>query len=91
MAAIAAKEPALTEPVHCPNIFATGVMERTVGGITEIIFFIDRFPAWPGTEVEREIVARLTMETHKWEDTMAKSKHACIRDCLRRVPPLTVS
>jgi hypothetical protein len=78
--------PPLREPVAVPEVFATGAIVETVGGIAHIVFYQDRHEAWPKPP-ERIVVARIVMEAFRLD--ACNPKHACVRgDCQIRVQPM---
>lgn len=78
--------PPLREPVAVPEVFSTGAIVETVGGIAHIVFYQDRQEAFPLPPV-RIVVARVVMEAFRLD--ACNPKYACVRgDCHVRVQPM---
>lgn len=78
----------MEEPVHVPVTFATGFEVRTTGGISELVFYEDRY-CGHGRPAKRIMVKRVTMEAHKLEDCIQQTPYTCVRGaCDKRVKPL---
>lgn len=82
-----AEAPQMMEPVRVTTVFATGFEVQTKGGLSEMVFFEDRYVSYPD-KIERTVVGRVMMESFKLETCVQNTPHACIRDCERRVRPM---
>lgn len=85
--AAAAEAPTMREPVHVPEVFATGMNVETIGGIAHIVFYQDRHQ--PPHPPERIVMARVVMEAFRLDNH--DPDMSCVRgDCSRRVKALTI-
>lgn len=82
------ERPPLEEPESVPVTFATGFEVITKGGISEKVYYQDRYLGH-GRRARRVVVQRIVMETHKLEDSLHETEFSCVRaNCEKRVKPI---